>query len=59
MLTLWNCDPKLSFEHWDVKTAFVNAPLSETVYVHQLKGFEKQGKEECVLLLRKALYGTK
>jgi hypothetical protein len=59
MLTLLNCDPMLSFEHWDVKTAFVNAPLSETVYVHQLKGFEKQGKEGCILRLRKALYRTK
>jgi hypothetical protein len=59
MCALWNCDPSLSFEHWDVKTAFVNAPLSEVVYVHQLKGFEKAGREHDILRLKKALYGTK
>jgi len=51
--------PTLKFEHWDVKTAFVNAPLKETVFCHQVAGFEKVGTEGQVLRLRKALYGTK
>ena len=46
-------------EHWDIKQAFVNAPLEETVYVHQVKGMERKGQEGKILLLKKALYGTK
>ena len=49
----------MHLQHWDVKQAFVNAPLEETVYVHQIKGFEKKGEEGKVLRLRKALYGTR
>ena len=59
LLALWNCFPELSFEHWDVKSAFTNAPIEETIYVHQVPGFEKEGTEGKVLLLKKALYGTK
>ena len=25
LISLWNCFPELSFEHWDVKSAFTNA----------------------------------
>ena len=49
----------MKMEHWDIKQAFVNAPIEETVYVHQVKGIEKPGKEGKILLLNKALYGTK
>jgi len=59
LLTIWNMYPKMQFEHWDIKTAFVNAPLNEMVYCRQIPGFEKQGTEGMVLRLRKALYGTK
>ena len=59
LLAIWNNFPNLKFEHWDVKTAFVNAPLKETVFCHQVAGFEKVGTEGQVLRLRKALYGTK
>jgi hypothetical protein len=59
LLTIWNNDPGLLFEHWDVKTAFVNAPLKETVYCRQVPGFEKPGTEGKILILKKALYGTK
>jgi hypothetical protein len=59
LLSIWNYDPSLCFEHWDVKTAFVNAPLKETVYCRQVPGFEKPGTEGKVLHLKKALYGTK
>jgi hypothetical protein len=59
LLSIWNSNPTYQFEHWDVKTAFVNAPLKEVVYVHQVKGFERGETEGKILRLRKALYGTK
>src|SRR5689334_18202535 len=59
LLAIWNLNPELRFEHWDVKTAFVNAPLKETVYCRQVPGFERPGVEDKILLLKKALYGTK
>ena len=49
----------MSMQHWDVKQAFVNAPLEEEVYVHQVKGFERPGTLGKVFKLSKALYGTK
>jgi hypothetical protein len=59
LLTIYNSNKDMTFRHWDVKQAFVNAPLEEEVYVHQIKGFERKGKEGKVLRLIKALYGTK
>jgi len=59
LLAIYNNDYELSMVHWDVKQAFVNAPLHEEVYVHQIKGFEKAGSESKILKLKKALYGTK
>ena len=58
-LSIYNNDKSLHFEHWDVKSAFTNAPLEETVYCRQVPGFEIPGKEGKILLLKKALYGTK
>ena len=58
LLCLWNLDRNLSFEHWDVKTAFVNAPLDEEIFVHPVKGFEGEGMGK-IYRLRKALYGVK
>ena len=55
-LAIWNLDAKFSMEHWDIKQAFINAPLTEVIYVHPVLGFEKEG---FVYKLRKALYGTK
>ena len=57
LLALWNLDPSLKMEHWDIKQAFVNAPLDETIFVHPVSGFSKM--EGLVLKLKKALYGTK
>ena len=59
LLALYNKHKDMSLQHWDVKQAFVNAPLEETVYVHQIKGFERPGQLGKVLRLNKALYGTK
>ncbi|GJT54743.1 retrotransposon protein, putative, unclassified, partial [Tanacetum coccineum] len=43
----------------DVKTAFLNGPLKEEVYVAQPDGFVDLDHPEKVYLLRKALYGLK
>ncbi|GKA29807.1 retrovirus-related pol polyprotein from transposon TNT 1-94 [Tanacetum coccineum] len=43
----------------DVKTAFLNGPLKEEVYVAQPEGFVDPDHPEKVHLLRKALYGLK
>ncbi|GJX92964.1 gag-pol polyprotein [Tanacetum coccineum] len=43
----------------DMKTAFLNGPLKEEVYVAQPEGFVDPDHPEKVYLLRKALYGLK
>ncbi|GJU93595.1 retrovirus-related pol polyprotein from transposon TNT 1-94 [Tanacetum coccineum] len=43
----------------DVKTAFLNGPLKEEVYVSQPKGFIDPGFPDHVYRLKKALYGLK
>nr|GEX49581.1 retrovirus-related Pol polyprotein from transposon TNT 1-94 [Tanacetum cinerariifolium] len=45
--------------HMDVKTAFLNGPLKEEVYVAQPDGFVDLDHPEKVYRLRKALYGVK
>jgi hypothetical protein len=45
--------------HLDVKSAFLNGDLAETVFVKQAPGFVVPGAEHKVLRLRKALYGLR
>src|SRR5690606_6678652 len=48
----------LCFELMDVQTAYLNAPLKETVYMQQPDGFEQGGAGQ-VCLLKRAIYGLK
>lgn len=41
----------------DVKSAFLNGFIHEEIYVEQPKGYVKEGEEDKVYLLKKALYG--
>ncbi|KAG7582977.1 Zinc finger CCHC-type [Arabidopsis suecica] len=45
--------------HLDVKTAFLHGELKETVYVVQPEGFKREGHEDKVYKLNKALYGLR
>ena len=45
--------------HLDIKSAFLNGELAETVFVNQVSGFVVKGVEHLVLKLRKALYGLR
>ncbi|WJX50083.1 hypothetical protein P8452_36436 [Trifolium repens] len=53
------CSRRWPLFHLDVKSAFLNGPLKEDVYVKQPPGFELKGKEDKVFKLHKALYGLK
>ena len=43
----------------DVKSAFLNGELAETVFVRKPPGFAIKGEEHRVLRLHKALYGLR
>ena len=48
-----------SLHHLDVKSDFLNGEIKGEIYVSQLEGYAKEGKEEWVLKLNKALCGLK
>ena len=50
-------DTKL--EQMDVKNAYLNGVLEETIYMRQPKGYEVPGQERKLLKLKKGLYGLK
>ncbi|GJR66579.1 ribonuclease H-like domain-containing protein [Tanacetum coccineum] len=50
---------KWSIHHLDVKNAFLNGDLSETVYMHQPLGFVDSRYPHRVCLLQRYLYGPK
>ena len=43
----------------DFKSAFLNGELKEEFYIEQPEGFMLSKKEDCVFILKKALYGLK
>ena len=46
-------------EQLDVKTAFLNGELEETIYMAQPLGFEVHGSEHKVCMLKRSIYGLK
>jgi hypothetical protein len=46
-------------EHVDVKSAYLNVPLEETIYMKAPRGVLKPGQKRKVLRLLKGLYGLK
>ena len=57
MLFAYAAANKLAIGQFDVKTAFLNGKLDETIYMEQPKGFESG--ENLVCLLKRSLYGLK
>ena len=51
----------LDYEIWqmDVKTAFLNGSLEETIYMKQPEGFIEKSQEHLVCKLKKSIYGLK
>ncbi|KAI3727128.1 hypothetical protein L1987_66937 [Smallanthus sonchifolius] len=49
----------LELEQMDVKTTFLHGYLDEQIYMSQPKGFEVEGQEDKVCLLKRSLYGLK
>ncbi|MBW0586474.1 hypothetical protein O181_126189, partial [Austropuccinia psidii MF-1] len=48
----------LKFEQLDIKSAFLNAPLEENMYLTILQGLDRDKKNTC-LKLKRAIYGLK
>ena len=48
-----------SIHQLDVKNAFLHGHLNETVYMHQLLGFDDHARPDNVFLLQKSLYVPK
>lgn len=59
MLLALTAEYNLCIEHLDVKTAFLNGDLEETVYMEQPECFQVKGYENMVYRLNKAVYGLK
>ena len=51
----------MDYEIWqmDVRTAFLNGSLDETIYMVQPEGFIEKGQEKKVCKLQKSIYGLK
>ena len=58
LLTIAN---HMDYEIWqmDVKTAFLNGSLDETIYMVQPEGFIVKGQKKKVCMLQKSIYGLK
>ena len=61
ILTLLSIAAYYDYEIWqmDVKTAFLNGSLDESIYMVQPEGFIVQGHEQKVCKLQRCIYGLK
>ena len=50
---------KLKIHHLDVNTAFLNGDLREEIFLELPEGFNDGSSQNCVLLLKKAVYGLR
>ena len=57
MALVAHCD--LELHQMDVKTAFLNGDIDETIYMVQLKNFELGNPKHLVCRLKKSIYGLK
>ncbi len=58
-MQLWNARDAHEFEHWDIKAAFINAPIEEDIWISQPDGHKVPGCEDMVCKLDKAIYGCR
>ena len=49
----------LELHQMDVKTAFLNGDLDETIFMAQPKGFVVKGNDQMGCTLKKSIYGLK
>lgn len=57
ILMAWTASMNLELYSFDVKQAFLNAPLEEEIYVKQIPGHPISNQPAAVYCLRQALYG--
>ena len=49
----------LELHQMDVKTAFLNGNIDETIYMVQLENFESNNSKQLVCILKRSIYGLK
>ena len=61
IMILLSITAHMDYEIWqmDVKTAFLNGSLEETIYIVQPEGFIAKGQEKKVCKLQKSIYELK
>ena len=59
MIAALAAQTNLQLHQMDVKTAFLNGELKETVYMKQPEGYEEKAKEDLVCKLKRSIYGLK
>ena len=49
----------MELEQLDVKSSFLHDELDEEIFMEQPEGYKVKGREDCVCLLKKSIYGLK